>query len=248
MLSNCSAKGEGNIVIVTNLGDIELILYDNTPLHRDNFIKLAKEGFYDGTLFHRVIKDFMIQGGDPNSKNATPGSRLGSGSPGYTIPAEILPENFHKRGALAAARTENPEKASSGSQFYIVYGRIHTDEELDQSEFNYSYGIANQLFAEYFREEEIAMRNSGQPIVTDSIQARAQRRALQWLHENTYKMKEEHRQVYKTIGGTPHLDNSYTVFGEVVKGIEVVERIINMETDHTDRPNTNVIIKQVRVR
>jgi len=251
MLSNCSARGQGNVVIVTNFGDIELLLYDNTPLHRDNFLKLAREGFYDGTLFHRVIREFMIQGGDPDSRNVQPGARPGMGGPGYTIPAEFVPENIHKRGALAAARmgdNVNPERASSGSQFYIVQGRIFTDAELDQVEMQFTYRNANDMFIQYYREEEASMINAGQAVIPDSIQDRATRRASQWMRENPFRMREEDRQIYKTIGGSPHLDHEYTVFGEVVKGMEIVDLIANMETDETNRPRTDVIIRQIIVR
>jgi peptidyl-prolyl cis-trans isomerase B (cyclophilin B) len=216
MLTNCFAGGgkqssistaaQVTVLIVTDFGDIEVLLYDNTPLHRDNFIKLVWEGFYDGTLFHRVIKSFMIQGGDPNSKTANPNDRLGTGGPGYTVPAEFIPENIHKRGALAAARQGdqvNPEKASSGSQFYLVQGKTYTDEELDKLEVQFGQG---------------------------------------------YKMKEEDRQIYKTIGGAPHLDGAYTVFGEVVKGLEVIDKIAELETDVFGRPKIDVKIKKMTVK
>ena len=251
MLSNCTAKGQGTIVIVTNLGEIELLLYDNTPLHRDNFLKLVNDGFYDGILFHRVIREFMIQGGDPESKNARAGTRFGSGGPGYTVPAEFVPENIHKRGALAAARLPdniNPEKASSGSQFYIVQGKIQSDTDLNNVEMQTSYRNANDMFIQYYREEEAAMRNAGQAVIPDSVQNRASQRASQWLRENPYKMTEENRQIYKTIGGTPHLDGEYTVFGEVVRGFEIIDQIANLETDETDRPRTDVVIRRIRVR
>lgn len=184
------------VLISTDYGDMKVKLYDETPLHQENFIKLAKEGFYNGTLFHRVIKDFMIQGGDPDSKNAEPGKMLGSGGPGYTIPAEIKPGLYHKKGALAAARLGdpmNPQKASSGSQFYIVQGKKYTDNELNMLE----------------------------------------------MRMGT-KFTPEQKEIYKTLGGTPFLDNEYTVFGEVVEGLEVIDKIAAVAKDRHDRPTNDV--------
>ena len=251
ILSNCSANGPTKIVIVTDYGDIVVQLYENTPQHRDNFIKLVKEGFYDGTLFHRVIKDFMIQGGDPTTKKINPGEPVGSGGPGYTVPAEFVPENIHKYGALAAARQSdqiNPTRASSGSQFYIVRGKVFTEEALVQSEMQVAYGNARQMYYQYLKEEEDAMQKAGKTVDPDSAHFRAQRRAEVYLRENPYRMKEEYRQIYKTIGGTPHLDNEYTVFGEVLKGMDIVEKISAMETDDTNRPKTDVRIKKMMVK
>ena len=248
LLSNCSANDPAKIIISTDYGDIELQLYDKTPLHRDNFIKLVNEGYYDGTLFHRVIKGFMIQGGDPNSKNAQPGAPLGMGGPGYTIPAEIVPDYIHKRGALAAARTNNPEKASSGSQFYIVQGKPQTDDDLDKIETQFAYSRVNQMFVQYLKEEEDAMQNAGQKVDPDSAQMRARRRASAYLNENPYHMNEEDRETYKTIGGSPHLDGDYTVFGEVTKGMEVIDKIADLETDDNNRPKVDVRIKRMRAR
>lgn len=178
----------------TDLGECIIMLYNETPLHRDNFVKLTKKGVYNHTLFHRVIKDFMIQGGDPDSKTAKPGEQLGEGSVGYTVPAEFRDSLFHKKGVLAAARDNNPEKASSGSQFYLVQGRKFNDQELDKTE-------TNRLKA---------------------------------------KIPSYQREVYKTIGGVPHLDRNYTVYGEVVKGIELIDLIAVVPTDNHDRPKTDV--------
>ena len=249
-LSSCSANNPTKVVLVTNYGDIELQLYDLTPQHRDNFIKLAQDGFYDGTLFHRVIKEFMIQGGDPDSKNAQPGVQLGRGGPDYTVPAEFVPEYIHKRGALAAARTPdhiNPAKASSGSQFYIVQGKIYTDTDIELAELQIAQGMANQMFLKYVKEEEDAMLNAGQTVVPDSVRLRASRRASAFLRENPYRMKDEDRQVYQTIGGTPFLDGEYTVFGEVTKGMEVIDKITEQETVDFNRPKVDVKIKKVKV-
>ncbi|MFN0276426.1 MAG: peptidylprolyl isomerase [Chitinophagales bacterium] len=184
------------IKISTSFGDMTIKLYDETPQHRDNFIKLAKQGYYNDLLFHRVIKDFMIQGGDPDSKDAPAGKRLGSGGPGYTIPAEFRSSLYHKKGALAAARQGdqmNPTKASSGSQFYIVQGKKSTDAELNQ--ISQSYGI---MFT------------------------------------------EEQKKIYKEIGGTPFLDNNYTVFGEVVDGLEVIDKIAAVQKAPGDRPMQDI--------
>jgi len=187
-----AAKPRNNYVqFRTEFGVFIIKLYNETPLHRDNFLKLVKDDFYDDLLFHRVIEQFMIQGGDPDSRNAAPGARLGEGSLDYTIDAEFRDSLFHKKGALAAARDNNPEKASSASQFYIVHGKTFTDEELDRLEEN---------------------RLEGR------------------------KIPDFQRAVYKTLGGVPHLDQNYTVFGEVVEGIEIIDQIAALPTDDFDRP------------
>jgi cyclophilin family peptidyl-prolyl cis-trans isomerase len=188
-------------VITTTYGDIELFLYDNTPKHRDNFIKLAKEHFYDSTLFHRVIPNFMIQGGDPDSKHAPADKMLGDGDMGYRIPAEINEVDFHKRGVLAAARDNNPDKSSSGCQFYITVGKKYTDAELDN-----------------------IVKKTGR------------------------KMTKEQREAYKTIGGTPHLDGNYTVYGEVTKGMDIVDKIVAQARNQADRPNVNQYILKIRIK
>jgi len=188
-----------DVLLQTSMGDIVLRLSDSTPLHRDNFLKLVKTGYFDSVLFHRVIKNFMIQSGDPNSKNAVAGVPLGNGGPDYTVPAEFRQSLFHKRGALGAARDDNPQRASSGSQFYIVQGKKFSDAGLDSTE--------------------------------------------------TFRLKRkiplEHREVYKTIGGSPHLDQNYTVFGETVKGLDVLDAIATVATSKgvdRDRPLQDVRI------
>ena len=246
-LCNCSANGPTKIVIVTDYGNIELELYDKTPQHRDNFIKLVKDGYYDGTLFHRVIKEYMIQGGDPDSKSAKSGARLGTGGPKYTVPAEFVPEYIHQRGALAAARQRdnvNPTKASSGSQFYIVQGKVFSDTELNQVEVQMGNDMARQMYVQYLKEEE---EKPGQTLHRDTLQIRAAKKASAYLYANPYRMKAEDREVYKTIGGTPLLDGEYTVFGCVTKGMEVVEKIAEMETDDADRPKVDVRIRRMRI-
>lgn len=195
-------------VIATSEGKISVQLYDETPLHRDNFVKLSKSGFYDGTIFHRVIKSFMIQGGDPESKNPKPDGNYGVGGPGYTVPAEIKPQFFHKKGALSAARqgdNVNPEKKSSGSQFYIVQGNIYPLEALQTLE---------------------KQKQQTNP---------------------SFKFSEEAIKAYTTIGGTPHLDGDYTVYGEVIEGIDTVDKIANSPTGPRDRPAKDVIIQNITV-
>ena len=236
------------IKIKTTEGDIIVRLYDETPLHRDNFIKLASEGYFDGTLFHRIIKDFMIQGGDPDSKNAPAGKNLGAGGPDYTIPAEcVYPQLFHKRGALSAARLGdevNPNRESSGSQFYIVWGKTFKSQELKQLErqmaMQQEQTVFNQIAQEYKAEIMNLRRNKD-------------RAGLQTLQEKLVvdskeKCKEmgipeftaEQVETYTKIGGTPYLDNQYTVFGEVESGLDVVEKIQNCETARNDRPKTDI--------
>lgn len=193
-----SEQDRQKVLISTTKGDIVIELFDETPLHRDNFIKLVQDGFYDGTLFHRVINDFMIQGGDPDSKDAQPGEQLGMGGPGYTLPAEFVEGKYHVKGAVAAARQSdqvNPEKESSGSQFYIVQGRVFNHDEL-----------------------EMLQQRMQKDLTTEQIR------------------------IYTTIGGTPHLDGEYTVFGRVVEGLEIVDIIAATETDRTSRPIEDISV------
>lgn len=193
------AQNTSKVLINTSLGDIVVELYNETPQHRDNFIKLAKSGYLNNTLFHRVIPKFMIQGGDPDSKNALPSVQLGNGGPGYTIPAEFNSRFFHQKGALAAARAPdgvNPKKESSGSQFYIVEGEILNLERLS------------------FYENKLGVTFS-----------------------------PEQKQAYTTVGGTPHLDGSYTVFGQVVKGLDVISKIAQVKRDQKNRPLEDIIMK-----
>ncbi len=229
------------VKIQTMLGDIVVRLYDETPIHRDNFVKLAKEGYYDGTLFHRVIKDFMIQGGDPDSKGAPAGKMLGVGGPDYTLEAEIKDGLFHKRGALAAARQGdqvNPERRSSGSQFYIVWGQVYNEGQLrqfsKQLKMQRMQDIFNQLAAA--RKAEIMQmrreRNrAGLQELQDQLAAEAEKQTAGYTG-----LSEEQQRIYSTVGGTPHLDGQYTVFGEVEQGLDVVEMIQSSATGRGDRP------------
>ena len=239
--------------IKTTEGDIIIRLYDETPKHRDNFLKLAKEGCFDGTLFHRVIKDFMIQGGDPDSKNAPKGKMLGTGGPDYTIPAEfVYPQYFHKRGALSAARTGdevNPEKESSGSQFYIVWGKTFKPAELKQMEHQMAMQQEQQLFNQLTREhhEEIMnLRRNRDRVGLQELQDKLiEQTKTTCKQQDKPTFTEEQIEVYTNVGGTPFLDNQYTVFGEVEEGLDIVERIQNCDTDRNDRPTEDVKIETV---
>lgn len=227
--------------IQTMLGDIVVRLYDETPIHRDNFVKLAKEGYYDGTLFHRVIKGFMIQGGDPDSKGAPAGKTLGVGGPEYTLEAEIKDGLYHKRGALAAARQGdevNPERRSSGSQFYIVWGQTYKEGQLrqlnQQLKMQQTQNIFNQLVAAH-KDEIMQMRRErnreGLQELQDKLVAEAEQKAASYTG-----LTEEQQTLYTTLGGTPHLDGQYTVFGEVEEGLDIVEMIQSSATGRSDRP------------
>lgn len=246
---------ETKLKIETSAGDVIVKLYNETPKHRDNFIKLAENGTYEGTLFHRVIKDFMIQAGDPESKNAPKGKMLGSGDVGYTIPAEfVYPKYFHKKGVLSAARqgdNVNPEKESSGCQFYIVTGKAYSDstllgmeEQLNQGRLNNAFNaLANKHTKEIYKMRK-ANDQDGLMNLQDSLIAQAE---AQIAGEPEFRFTPEQVKAYTTVGGTPHLDGEYTVFGEVVEGIEVVDKIQKVKTDRSDRPEEDVIIKKVTV-
>ena len=236
--------------ISTNLGDIVVRLYDETPEHRDNFLKLAREGYYDSTLFHRVIKDFMIQGGDPDSKGAPAGKQLGSGGPGYTVPAEfVYPQYFHKRGVLSAARQAdqvNPERRSSGSQFYIVWGKTYTEGELKQLAAQLDGQRGQQIFnglAAQHRDSIQAMYQRGDQKGLMELQNRLAAETDKILKETQgFTFTPEQMEAYTTVGGTPFLDNQYTVFGEVVEGLDVVGKIQQVATGKADRPKEDVVM------
>ena len=232
------------VKIETTLGDITVRLYDETPIHRDNFVKLVKEGYYDGTLFHRVIKDFMIQGGDPDSKGAPAGKMLGVGGPDYTLEAEIKDNLYHKRGALAAARQGdevNPERRSSGSQFYIVWGQVYKENQLNQLGKQIRMQKVQDAFnnmAKARRDEIMQMRRernrAGLQELQDQLIAEAENKV------GKQGLTDEQMQLYSTVGGTPHLDGQYTVFGEVEEGLNVVEQIQNTATGRADRPTNDI--------
>ena len=228
------------VKIQTMLGDIVVRLYDETPIHRDNFVKLVKEGYYDGTLFHRVIKDFMIQGGDPDSKGAPAGKMLGVGGPDYTLAAEIKDTLFHKRGALAAARQGdevNPERRSSGSQFYIVWGQVFSEGQLrqfsKQLKMQKIQAAFNALAASH-RDEIMQMRRERNRAGLQDLQDKLAAEAETQVTGDGLSVEQLH--IYSTIGGTPHLDGQYTVFGEVEEGLDVVEMIQGSATGRGDRP------------
>lgn len=242
------------VLIQTTEGDITVRLYDQTPQHRDNFLKLAAEGYYDGTLFHRVIRDFMIQGGDPDSIGAPAGKSLGVGGPDYTIDAEILPELFHKRGALCAARQGdevNPTKRSSGSQFYIVWGKKYSEGELrqmdkqlqmqqEQSVFNSLVTKNRDLILKLRRERDRA----GLSALQDELLAETHAVCASMPKP---QLGAEQKQAYSTIGGTPFLDGQYTVFGEVEEGLDVVGKIQEVATGRGDRPVADVKVVSMKV-
>ncbi len=252
-----AADNRSKVLISTEFGDIKIVLFDETPKHRDNFLKLVKNGTIDSTLFHRVIKSFMIQGGDPDSKNAKKGAILGNGEVGYTIPAEIHPNLYHKRGALAAARQSddvNPNKESSGCQFYIVEGSVWTDSSLDALvQQRWYQPIKQKIFDTYINKPENA--------ATKSAFVRAQIRAQQLRNHDSLNywvgvvnpiieaefektphriLTADQRKMYTTFGGTPFLDGSYTVFGEVVSGMDAVDVIASQPKDKNDRPFRDV--------
>jgi len=243
------------VKLETTMGNITVALYNETPKYRDNFIKLVKEGVYDSTLFHRVIKQFMIQAGDPDSKNASDTAMLGSGDVGYTIPAEFNPKFFHKKGVLAAARQGddvNPEKASSGCQFYIVTGRKFTEPQLlgmenkinEQREEALFDSLARQHMKEIYKMRK-AGDNAGLLELQDTLEAQARELADK---EEKFRFTPEQIKAYSTVGGAPHLDGSYTVFGEVTEGMEVVENIEIAKTNRADRPVENIRILKASIQ
>ena len=254
-------KKDGNmeketvLKIETSMGDIKVKLYNETPKHRDNFIKLAKDGTYNGTLFHRVIKDFMVQAGDPESKNAPKGKMLGSGDVGYTVPAEfVYPKYFHKKGALSAARQGdevNPKKESSGCQFYIVTGKVFNDSTLLNMEQQKNQNKVTEAFnalAQKHMKEIYKMRKAndqdGLYALQDTLFIQAEAEAAK---QPDFHFTPEQIKAYTTVGGTPHLDGEYTVFGEVVEGMDIVDKIQQVKTDRSDRPEEDVKIINVSV-
>ncbi len=261
VMPNKESKSMKNPVVTfeTNYGTIKVKLYNETPLHRDNFVKLAEEGYYDSVLFHRVIGNFMIQAGDPNSKGAAAGTMLGTGGPGYTIPAEFNTTLIHKKGALAAARLggpQNPKKESSGSQFYIVVGQQVPAEQLDAMEAN----KVEQAKAELL--QNLLYKPENKAVLQELIQlqqandrdnfmakynAFADKNKDTLASIKTITYTKEQKEIYSTIGGTPHLDMDYTVFGEVVEGLDVVDKIALVKTDRANRPLEDVIITKVTV-
>jgi cyclophilin family peptidyl-prolyl cis-trans isomerase len=251
--SQINSEKDSFIIIETEFGNMKVKLYNETPKHRDNFIKLTEKGFFDDLLFHRVINGFMIQGGDPDSKNALQGKMLGDGGPGYDIDAEFNENLFHKKGVIAAARESdqvNPEKKSSGSQFYIVQGRKMTDEEMNQMEQKVNESKRNT------RIQNAVMNDMNLMKKVDSLQSTGNTAELNkiieglgkkidetYKNEAKYTIPEDHRKMYREIGGTPFLDGSYTVFGEVVEGLDIIDKIAAAQTDKNDRPEKDIKMK-----
>ncbi len=248
---NMENQKETVVLIETGLGDIKVKLYNETPKHRDNFLKLIKDGTLNETLFHRVIKNFMIQGGDPESKNAPAGKQLGSGDVGYTLPAEfVYPRYFHKKGALAAARQGdqvNPKKESSGCQFYLVTGKIFSETELLGMEQNINQNRLNTAFnrlAQKHMKEIYKMRKDNDMDGLYDLQERLVAEAQAEVDSlSPFRFTPEQVKAYSTVGGAPHLDGEYTVFGEVIEGLNIIDSIQNVKTDRADRPVEDIRMK-----
>ncbi len=247
IVSGCAQDQKDFVITIkTEYGDMIGILYDETPQHKANFIKLAKEHYFDGTLFHRVIREFMIQGGDPDSKTIKPGEPLGNGGPGYTIPSEIVPQLFHERGAMAAARLndpQNPKRESSGSQFYIVQGQVLSqveveDLKIDQQQLSTAMrqffqnpvhkGLRDTL-AQLQRNNEIDAFQKKVFALVPSIEKETNTKIIR-------EVSPEKLKAYTTVGGAPFLDDQYTVFGKIIKGLDIIDKIAMLHTDNTDRP------------
>lgn len=242
------------VLIKTEFGDMKVVLYNETPKHRDNFLKLAKEGYYNGLLFHRVIKEFMIQGGDPDTRNAAPDKKLGNGGPGYVIDKEINPKLLHKKGALAAARQgdqTNPEKKSSGSQFYIVQGVVFPADNLPALEEEGTQQLAQSIMRQLARDNNDSLKfyqQSNNQAAFNHMIAQMQTEAMAKAKLTPFKLTEEQKQVYTTVGGTPHLDGNYTVFGEVIEGLSVLDAIAAQPTGANDRPLKDLKMEVVVIK
>ncbi|MGD0754017.1 MAG: peptidylprolyl isomerase [Bacteroidales bacterium] len=238
------------ISIKTTLGDIKIRLYDGTPYHRDNFIRLINSGFYDGISFHRVIKNFMIQAGDPATKSSSL-KNIPDSLKTYTIPSEFNNQYFHKKGALAAARQGNdinPEMRSSGTQFYIVQGVKLSDDELNMAENQINSNIKQGRFTSLIKETTDSIRLAGKSMTDAEIQEIASLKMFQYLTSyKNYRIPEEQRNVYKTIGGTPRLDGTYTVFGEVIEGLDIIDKIAEVQTDSSDKPLSDIKIIKIKI-
>lgn len=250
---SCKAP-EGNentiVSLKTTLGDIKIKLYDGTPIHRDNFIRLVKSGFYEGVSFHRIIKNFMVQAGDPETR-AVKSPNFPDSLKTYTIPAEFNNLYFHKRGALAAARQGNdvnPLMRSSGTQFYIVQGVKFSDDDLNMAEQRINSNIKQSHFNSFIKETSDSLRLAGKTMTDAEIQEISSIKMFQYLTEyKDYKISEDQRNVYKTLGGTPRLDNTYTVFGEVTEGLDIVDKIADVPTDSNDKPISDIKIIKIKI-
>lgn len=242
-------SSNAKVEVETTMGTFTVMLYGGTPRHRDNFLKLVREGYYNGTLFHRVINEFMVQAGDPDSRNAEPGQQLGAGGPDYKIDAEIVyPKHFHKRGALAAARQAdqvNPARQSSGSQFYVVTGKKLAEGKMAQMEQYMQQSRRQEIFnrkVQEHRAEIMQMQQSADHAGLKALQDKLVAETDAEAAANPAKLTDEQRHAYTTEGGTPHLDGQYTVFGEVVSGMDVIDRIEKVPTGRADRPKEDVRI------
>jgi peptidylprolyl isomerase len=234
------------VLIKTRFGDMKVVLYNETPLHRDNFMKLTKEGVFDSLIFHRVIKGFMVQGGDPNSKRATKDQLLGDGDLNYTVPAEIVPGIIHKKGVIAAARNgdeENPERRSSATQFYLAQGKVYKMDEISSVEVKLNQRAAEALFLKMKAEKidtlmlfQMAKNQAGY----DKLLEKLKQKAIIQFEKNPVKLTKQQIETYTTLGGIPHLDGAYTVFGEVFEGISVIDSIAAQPTGAADRPLENI--------
>jgi cyclophilin family peptidyl-prolyl cis-trans isomerase len=250
-----SKKREAKFQIVTEFGTIKIKLYNETPLHRNNFIKLTKDGFFTDLLFHRVIKKFMIQGGDPDSKNAEPGKLLGNGDLGYTIPAEFNPKFFHHRGVLAAAREGdqvNPEKKSSACQFYLLQGRVFRLGELDSLQTKLENSRKMNLMQTKIKAIEAELNKLGAEGKQNEITVRINALREEVDNENKklppIRFSAEQRKAYTTIGGYPSLDNNYTIFGEVIEGMDVIDQIAKQPIDKNNRPLKDIKFSITKIK
>lgn len=254
MAKQMANEKETKVAFETTLGNIVVKLYNETPKHRDNFLKVVNDSVYNGVLFHRVIKDFMIQTGDPSSKTAEAGQQLGSGDLGYTVEAEfVYPQYFHKKGALAAARTGdavNPERRSSASQFYIVTGKSYSPQQVEMMEQRMGDQKKEDIFSGLVRERVDSIRNmqaAGDSLGLEELQNELIALAEAEYAKNPLKFTPAQVEAYTTVGGTPHLDGQYTVFGEVVEGMDVVDKIQQAVTDPSDRPVDDIKIISAKV-
>lgn len=255
LFSKAQAQTDTIVVINTDFGVMKVKLYNDTPIHKRNFLKLVSQGFYDSLLFHRIISGFMIQGGDPDSKYATSEQTLGNGDIGYTLPAEISNVHFHKKGAIAAARQSddvNPEKKSSGCQFYIVHGKKFSELDMNTVESRMASQLKQSLILKYLgRPENAALKERflyhQKSRNLDSLNY-INRQIQPFIDEelksiNPHKFTAEQKQIYSINGGTPHLDGNYTVFGEVIEGLEIIDKIAQVEVAGNSRPVSNVVMK-----
>lgn len=256
VLTNCSEKPlDPNkpvyVTVKTTMGNVTVMLYDDTPLHRDNFIKLCQSNEYEGVIFHRIIKEFVVQGGDPTSKARVPGALYGDGDGGYTVPAEILPHYYNKKGALIDAKeidADNPERLSAGTQFCFVQGKVLNDKELDEKEARINEIRRNWLYHKFRKQLTTEDPSLADELREDELHTQASIMLMDTLEElGPVVIPDDRREVYKTIGGVPHLDGSVTIFGEVVEGFDIVEKMSLVATDKNDRPIQDVIIKSTKV-